>query len=182
MSRELSKLLPEFREHVEGLLDDCEASGYPMRPFFTVRTPFEQARLWRQSRSTRQIHAKLAELEAAGASFLAHCIESVGPQYGRHVTNAIPGFSWHQWGEAVDCFWLLDGDAEWSTRKKVNGTNGYLNYAILARDRGLTAGGFWHTFRDWPHVQWRPESSPRRLYEVGEVDRVMEARFGAAEE
>ncbi len=88
MSRELSKLLPEFREHVEGLLDDCEASGYPMRPFFTVRTPFEQARLWRQSRSTRQIHAKLAELEAAGASFLA-CA-----QHGRTPAGGSPATSW----------------------------------------------------------------------------------------
>jgi len=130
MSRDLDSLVPEFRSKVEELLVLCDQSGYSMRQFFTLRTPFEQGKLWRQSRSSQEVRQKISELQNGGADFLALCIDSVGPQDGRHVTNAIPGLSWHQWGEAVDCFWLLDGNAEWSTRKKVDGLNGYWNVSV----------------------------------------------------
>ncbi|MGR9051612.1 MAG: M15 family metallopeptidase [Gammaproteobacteria bacterium] len=179
MSRDLNDLVPEFREKVETLIAHCNDSGYPMRQFFTLRTPFEQGKLWRQSRSSHDVQKKIAELRDSGAGFLAHCIESVGPQDGRPVTNAIPGFSWHQWGEAVDCFWLVDNQAEWSTRRQIDGKNGYMNYADLARSMGLTAGGFWKSLKDWPHVQFRKESGPGRVFSLQEIDKEMEKRFNA---
>jgi hypothetical protein len=116
-------------------------------------------------------------LRAEGANFLAHCLESVGPQHRDPVTNALPGFSWHQWGEAVDCFWLLDGRAEWSTTRKVNGENAYRVYAHEATTLGLTAGGLWPRFKDWPHVQLRSASSPSSLG-VDKIDQAMQERFG----
>ena len=121
---------------VVALLDRCEARGTPMRRTSTLRSPFDQATLWRQSRSKEEIEAKIAELKSQSAPFLADCIARVGPQHGDPVTNAIPGLSWHQWGEAVDCFWLVDGEAEWSPRKEINGLNGYQVYARRHRRRG----------------------------------------------
>ncbi len=178
MSRDLNDLVPEFRTRVETLLAACDAAGYPMRPFFTLRTPFEQGALWRQSRTGQEVRGKIAELRGNGAEFLAHCIESVGPQSGRHVTNAIPGMSWHQWGEAVDCFWLVDGQAEWSTRRKINNLNGYGNYADQAVTLDLDPGGHWRSFRDWPHVQFRGDANPGRVYALLEIDQTMQTRFG----
>ncbi len=178
MSRDLNDLIPEFRTQIEQLLLSCDGSGYGMREFFTLRTPFEQGKLWRQSRSTQEVNQKIDELRSKGADFLAHCIESVGSQNGRHVTNAIPGLSWHQWGEAVDCYWLLDGNAEWSTKRKINGNNGYFNYATIANTMGLDAGGFWSSLKDWPHIQLRKVSSPARIYSLQEINREMENRFG----
>lgn len=178
MSQDLNDLIPAFKAQVEQLLSECESSDYPMRQFFTLRTPFEQGKLWRQSRSKQQVEQKINELRTSGADFLAHCIESVGSQNGRHVTNAIPGLSWHQWGEAVDCFWLIDGNAEWSTRRKINGVNGYTNYANIAKSLGLTAGGFWSSFKDWPHVQLRKESNPVKVFSLQEINREMADRFG----
>ena len=93
------------------------------------------------------------------------------------MTNAIPGLSWHQWGEAVDCFWLLDNKAEWSTRKQVNGVNGYANYAATASAMGLNAGGFWSSLKDWPHVQLRKESHPGKIYSLQEINNEMEKHF-----
>lgn len=177
MSRDLSRLITPFRDKVEELLLSCGDSGYTMRPYFTARSPLEQARLWRQSRSSEEIREKVRWLGQNGADFIAYCIEAVGPQYGPHVTNAIPGLSWHQWGEAVDCFWLLESRAEWSTRKQIDGVNGYHNYANLARQIGLTAGGHWRSFKDWPHVQYRPESNPGRLFSLVEIDNEMRQRF-----
>ncbi|MDD1780484.1 M15 family metallopeptidase [Enterovibrio sp. ZSDZ35] len=178
MSRKLSDLTSEFAQQAKDLINECNSLGVEMRPYFTLRTPQEQAALWRQSRSTEQIQSKLAALRDGGADYLASCIEQVGPQHGRHVTNAIPGYSWHQWGEAMDCFWLVNGKAEWSDRTKVNDVNGYRLYAETANRLGITAGGLWRSFKDWPHVQSRAESHPGKIYTLSDIDAAMRERFG----
>ena len=104
MSRDLNDLTNEMRTHVDNLLEECRAQGYEMRPYFTLRTAQEQAQLWRQSRTNKEITQKIQELQSNGAPFLADVIQRVGDQNGPKVTNAIPGLSWHQWGEAMDCF------------------------------------------------------------------------------
>lgn len=91
----------------------------------------------------------------------------------------MPGLSWHQWGEAVDCFWSLNGSAEWSASTKADGINGYRIYASFAKDMGLDAGGFWHSFKDWPHVQMRSAGSPISAgMTLAEIDAEMHNRFG----
>jgi peptidoglycan L-alanyl-D-glutamate endopeptidase CwlK len=177
-SRDLQDLIPEFRQKLEKLLKNCLKRGVEMRPYQTLRDPFEQAKYWRQSRSRERITAKIQELKNSGAEFLAYCLESVGPQSGDPVTNALPGLSWHQWGEAVDCFWLVDGNDEWSPNKKVNGVNGYRVYAEEAQKLGLTAGGLWTSIKDWPHVQLQSFSNPLGLYSLPEIDQIMKERFG----
>lgn len=171
-------LTPAFRAKLGDLLAGCHANGVEMRPYVGLRTPLEQARLWRQSRTREEIERMIAELNRAGATYLAHCIESVGPQSGKPVTNAIPGLSWHQWGEAVDCFWVVGDRAEWSARKEVGGSNGYAVYAREAAALGLAAGGLWQRLKDWPHVQLRPAVSPAKIMALSEIDRVMRERFG----
>src|ERR1051325_8997540 len=179
MAVDLDALIPVFRSSIEKLLGNCRVRGVDMRPYFTVRTPFEQAKLWRQSRSRLEIDAEIQRLRRADADFLAHCLESVGPQHGDPVTNALPGYSWHQWAEAVDCFWVVDGKAEWSTEKVVNGLNGYKVYAEEAVKLGLNAGGLWHTLKDWPHVQRRPDASPATIMSLKEINDGMRERFGS---
>jgi len=178
MPVELSKLEEGFREKLDSLLTACKVRGVEMRPYFAIRTPFEQAKLWRQSRTREEINQKIAWLFSHGAPFLAHCLESVGPQNGRHVTNAIPGLSWHQWGEAVDCFWAVGEKAEWSAAKKVGDINGYHVYAAEAAELGLDPGGLWKKIKDWPHVQLRSVGSPAKLYSFTEIDEKMQQVFG----
>lgn len=160
MSVGLDQLTAEFRRSVEALLDQCKMNGVEMRPFFAVRSPQEQARLWRQSRSREEIEAATHRLQAGGAVFLARILVSMGAQHGPRVTNCLPGLSWHQWGEAVDCFWAVNGVAEWSASRLVDGVNGYHFYARMARASGLYPGGLWRSLKDWPHVQLRSEGSP----------------------
>lgn len=178
MSRDLDDLTPEFKVKAEELIRLCDESGYPMRPYFTLRTPFEQGKLWRQSRSSAKVQEKITYLKNQDAEFLAYCIESVGPQNGDPVTNAIPGLSWHQWGEGLDCYWLLNGDAEWSETKEVNGVNGYKNYVQKALSLNLTAGGLWTSIQDWPHVQMQSADSPQDAFSLQEINRTMKERFG----
>ncbi len=183
MSRRVSDLTTAFRKDVKTLRDACKTKGVEMKPYFTLRTPEEQAKLWRQSRSSQQVKDGIAQLKKDGAPYLAQVLKDVGPQQGTPVTNALPGNSWHQWGKACDCYWLLDDSAEWSTAKKItlpDGTqqNGYRLYAQVAKEQGLTAGGFWTSLKDWPHVQHPADSSPRRLYSWAEIDEAMKKKFG----
>ncbi len=168
-----------FRSQLEALLANLKARGVEMRPVQALRSPREQAVLWRQSRSAEEIAAGIARLKAGKADFLASVLESVGPQHGPHVTNSLPGLSWHQWGEAVDCFWAVNGKAEWSTTLMLDGINGYRVYAATARDMKLEAGGLWTGFQDWPHVQIRPAPSPLAAgLTLAEIDTEMRKRFG----
>ena len=157
----LDTLHPDFRAKVEQLLANLARQGFTLRPYCTVRDPFEQAKLWRQSRSSQQIKTMVARLRAQGAGRIAACIEEVGPRSGKPVTNAVPGYSWHQYGEAIDCFLLdKDGHADWDSSAL-----GYVAYAREATALGLRAG---RDFGDSPHVQFRHhephhDNSPARL-------------------
>lgn len=159
MAISLDGLDSGFCATLETTLDACAEAGVIMIPYFGRRTPFEQGKLWRQSRTLQQINAGVQKLTDHGAPFLAHCIQSVGPQHGPHVTGAMPGLSWHQWLEAMDCYWERDGEAVWST-EILGDKNGYRIFAARATAAGLTAGGYWQSLKDWPHVQKRSSSSP----------------------
>lgn len=173
MAATLSSLVPEFRTKAEQLIENCFARGVEMRPYFAIRTPKEQGALWRQSRSYEEVIAKIRELRAQGCDYIANAIELAGAQHGPHVTNAIPGLSWHQWGEACDFFWVVDGKANWSTDQIINGLNGYKVLAEEAAKLGMDAGGLWNSFKDWPHVQLRSASSPLKIMSLKDIDNEM---------
>ncbi|MBP7003651.1 MAG: M15 family metallopeptidase [Amaricoccus sp.] len=161
------------------VLKDLLSFGVEMRPYFGIRTPKEQAILWRQSRSKEEIAAAVLRLKQGGAPFLAETLESVGPQNGPEVTKALPGLSWHQWGEAVDCFWAVNGKAEWSSSKIIDGVNGYKEYARRVKQAGLDAGGLWPSFKDWPHAQFRRQGSPTSAgMTLAEIDAEMRKMYG----
>lgn len=146
-SRDISTLSEEFRVKVASLLENCSKRGVEMRPFYTRRGPKVQAVLWRRSRSALEIASAIKNLKKS-APVIAAILEEVGPQYGRWATNALPGQSWHQWGEAVDCFVLNTmGQAVWSAQHV-----GYSIYAEEAEKLGLVAGHHWK-LRDSVHVQ-----------------------------
>lgn len=181
MAVSLNDLDPGFRTKVGELLPRCAQQGARMVPTQGLRTPWQQAIYWRQSRSISEIAAAIAMLQNAGAAFLAGVLDAVGPQHGREVTKVLPGNSWHQWGEALDCFWEVDGRAEWSTTRKVNGVNGYHVYAGAAKALGLDAGLFWTRFKDAPHVQLRRTANPLASgLTWPAIDRAMQERFGAS--
>jgi peptidoglycan LD-endopeptidase CwlK len=176
----LDSLVDGFQQKVIQLIQNCEQGGIIMQPYFTLRDPFKQAEFWRQSRTTFEIQKKIEELKQSGAFFLAHCIESVGKKYGEHVTNAIPGLSWHQWGEAVDSVWVVNKKSEWSTQITIKGLNGYMVYADEAKKLGLDSGFFWTKFKDSPHVQFRKAPSPLVELTLIQIDAEMEKRFKRA--
>lgn len=168
----LKDLVPDFREKCEELLTICKANGQTYVPYFTLRSPKVQARLWRQSRSTATIRATIGKLRIQEAHFLADCIEEVGPQNGKPVTNALPGMSWHQYGEAMDVFLLnADGTENWSTRE-------YIPLVRHARELGLTPGPVW----DSGHIQLRSGSPLSVFGDMKAVDEQCRERWHGRDE
>lgn len=174
MSRDLNLLEPGFREKVNFVLGRVNANNekFKLRPFFTLRHPEQQARLWRQSRSSEQVRDTISMLKRQGAHYLAACLINVGPQHGRWATNALPGQSWHQWGQAIDCFVAASGKAVWDSTHP-----GYQQYARVAEEYGLTAGAYWRR-SDAVHVQLNSDRVSQS-YRWPEIDERMSLRFAA---
>jgi len=177
-------LEPEFHRRATAVIADLAKMGIEMRMYDGVRHPVEQAKLWRQSRTRAEIEAGIKTLVSAGATKLADLLDSVGPQHGRWATDAMPGDSWHQFGEACDCVWIVKGAANWSTDALIEMVgpnkrlaNGYKEYVRLARLAALTPGGLWRR-GDWPHIQKRSIRKPSAAWRWDDIEARMMERFG----
>lgn len=171
MRFDAERLEPKFASLCRKLIYICGAKEIKLKPYSGVRGPREQAKLWRQGRDTKTIEEMIIKLEEREAPFLAQCLREVGPQNGPFVTNALPGESWHQWGEAMDCFVLDNNGMPIEDGQDLQ----YKEYGEVARDLGLTAGVFWK-FADPGHVQLRRDGV-RMYYSWPEIDRIMKAKF-----
>lgn len=164
-------LTPEFFHALVQMIGKCQEHGVNVVPYEGIRTPHEQAKLWRRGRSLAFIEQKIKWLADNGMEYLSAILEDVGPQEGRLVTHALPGFSWHQWGEACDLYVADDeGNPIWD-----GGNDGYFILAECAEEEGLTSGHRW-AMRDSVHVQFRAESV-RAVYKPEEIDQHMRLRF-----
>lgn len=172
MAADLNLLVPEFRVKVVAVLAECASRGFVLRPFFTSRTPSEQARLWRQSRTADQLTTAAARLIEKGAPWMAAILVKQPPTHGVWATNSLPGNSWHQFGEAVDCFLVENKHAIWNDKHP-----GYAAYASVARDQGLNAGFFWKGTTDTVHVQLREAASPLHTFTWSQIEAEMKRRF-----
>ncbi len=151
---DVSKLQEGFGERFDLLKNLLAASGIEVLFYCGFRPCAEQAKLWRASRTSEQVHAKISELESSGFDFLAKVIRDVGPQFGetgRHLTNAIPGMSHHNYGQAADGVVMVVGKPDWAM------AYGHLwdMYGRLAGHAGLEWAGAWKRFREYVHVQHR---------------------------
>lgn len=122
-SRDLNDLEPETRAKAFDFLRRCKEDGLSVLVTNTYRPPEVQAALYAKGRTAP----------------------------GTKVTNAKPGFSWHQFRCALDVVPLRDKKAVWGT----SGEDGELWQRVGAHGRaaGLEWGGDWKKFKDMPHFQ-----------------------------
>lgn len=133
-----------FWQTCEELIKKMEDDGYTIRLVSGKRTPREQAKIWRNGRASYLIKSTIKNLRDKKQNAIADLVEDVGPQMGKHVlTQTLPGYSWHNWGEAIDV-WVND-DASGSDAN-------YQPLAIAAKALNLTPGYYFH-FRDPGHIQ-----------------------------
>ncbi len=169
---DFSKLDPEFSKRAQALLDLLEKDfKIKMLPYFGIRTLLEQGKLWRQSRPKQAIDYKVQYLNQQNAGYLAAAIENAGPSTGKVATQAIPGYSWHNWGRALDCVYMKNNLVCWDAKDP-----GYRVYASQAEKMGLTAGLDFKSFTDAGHIQLNSKEVPQ-LYTLEEVNEEMGKRF-----
>lgn len=170
MSRSLDDLTPELHLKIVTLLQNCATRGVEFVPYFTLRSPQDQAALWRQSRGVAAIDTEIALLQSLGAPWLAQVLRDAPSKPGPWATNGVPGNSWHQWGEACDCYWKTPTGIQWTDGQ------GYEVYALEAQKLGLTIGRLFMT-PDIDHVQWRSQGAPSYLYSWPEINAKMQEMF-----
>lgn len=160
-SRNLSDLKEEVRIKAEEVIRRCSEKGVDLLIYCTLRTLEEQSRLYRQSRKFSVITKKIDSLNRQGLNKIANILESVGPCSGPYVTDAGPGESWHNYGEAFDAVPLIDGKAAWDVKQFRNIWN---IYGESVEKSGLVWSGRWKSFREMPHAQLRHKGNPLKMY------------------
>jgi peptidoglycan L-alanyl-D-glutamate endopeptidase CwlK len=169
MSADLNDLIPEFRAKVTVALDQLAAEGTKFVPYFTLRNPVKQAGLWRQSRSAAVVRKQIDDLRAEACDYIADCLDKAGPSSGPWATNALPGVSWHQYGEAVDCY-LLDatGKPDWQAAH-------YGRFGTVGDANGMWWGGH---FGDTDHWQNRRIEPPAAFGTLRQINDALAAKWG----
>ena len=165
-SRKLDDLQPETREKALLFLELAKDAEFPVLIYCTYRSDHEQACLYRQSRSLPVIKHKADQLRFNfGRPDLAQLLMDVGPQYGRHVTNAGPGQSLHGYRCALDGVPLVGGKPVWDDDTPEERAI-WARYGELVELAGLEWSGRWTQFKETPHAQ-EPGMDWRELIKRG---------------
>jgi len=134
-SRDPAELLPTVRRMLAQFLDECRVRGLDIIVTSTFRDQEAQAELYARGRT----------------------------KPGRIVTNAAPGWSWHNWRCAFDVVPLRRGKPVWGTAG--NGIDDdptdddaddleiWERVGQVGEFVGLEWAGRWTRFREFPHFQ-----------------------------
>lgn len=148
--KRLAEIYPGLADLVRAMADQLAAEGIDIRVTQSLRPMAEQEALYAQGRTAS----------------------------GDIVTNAQAGYSWHNYGLAVDVAPLTPQGPDWNTSHPVWGRIVAVGSAL-----GLESGSAWRTFPDWPHFQFRgnypvtPDAAARATFAAGGLSAVWQAAF-----
>jgi peptidoglycan LD-endopeptidase CwlK len=148
--KRLSEVYPGLADKVRQMAAQLEAEGIDIRVTQSLRPWKEQEALYEQGRS----------------------------QPGEIVTNARPGYSWHQFGLAVDVAPLTPQGVDWNTSHPV-----WVRIVAVGESLGLFPGAEFRSFPDWPHFQLTgrfpvtPTDECRAIFAGGGLATVWQAAF-----
>jgi hypothetical protein len=162
----------KFHDRLYAFIDKCRAIDIVLSFDKGFVHPKEQAKLWRQSRSDSQIDLMIGELHANDAPFLVKLLTEAATKPGVHMTDELPGYSWHNWGQAY-IYTVLGEDG----RDLLPTSNVYKKTAELAKDVGLTAGFYLKPKQPYL-IQLSTYKSPINEYSVQEISKAMERLYG----
>lgn len=113
-SRDMQDLRSDIRHRAEEFIGLAEDEGIDILIYCTMRSADEQARLYRQHRTYRDILRKADQLRTEGFAMAAATLLAVGPQHGDKIkTGAAPWQSPHQYGLAFDFVPTANGKLLW---------------------------------------------------------------------
>lgn len=128
-SRRLEDLHPRVREMAEQLLDHAAAAGIPINVTFTLRSMETQDALYAQGRT----------------------------KPGKVVTNARAGYSFHNFGLALDVVPAeLLALPNWgdTPERQAHTTAIWNRLGAVGKAIGFRWGGDFHSIKDRPHFEW----------------------------
>jgi len=170
MAADFTLLQFDFRLRVFEAIRICLNFETEVLCYCTIRTPEEQAILFRKSRTRKEIKQRIQSMTDKGFPFFAETLSKVGPQsgvLGKHLTNAAPGESWHQYGLACDCVPVVAGKALWN-----DDAIEWTIYGGAAEYTDLTWAGNWSLkSREYPHIQRYRINNPLSFYQSEELAR-----------
>jgi hypothetical protein len=173
MASEISLLIPQFRKQLICALDAAKSQGLQIEVLTTIITPLEQAALWKQGRSRIDAELKVMALKDAKAPYLAECLQKAVAQETNIVTNLLPGYSWHQWGEAALLIWVDKQKIVFDTRGA-----GYRKFAEILKEFSLhCASENDDSPLAWRTATFRASPNAGESYKVSEIDSEMQKRF-----
>lgn len=167
-SKDIHDLIPEMQDKCNLVINECKKRGVEILVFQTFRSLQYQARIWRQSRTKYEILEKVDYFKTHGYDYLADILTMVGPQHGPHVTNSCCGESWHSFKEAFDAVIVVDKKAVWDDSHPH-----WKIYGEVVQSCGLTWGGGWKSFTDFPHAQLRAGANPMRTYTPADLKNIL---------
>jgi peptidoglycan L-alanyl-D-glutamate endopeptidase CwlK len=141
----LSLVLPGLADKIRTMAEMLSLEGIEIRVTQGLRTWAEQAALYAQGRTAP----------------------------GSVVTNAQPGYSWHNFGLAVDVAPFDGGVPEWNTSQPAWG-----RIIAIGESLGLFSGDEFHAIKDEPHFQLTgqlpvsPDDSVRAEFQSGGIEAV----------
>lgn len=146
--RDLRELHPKFLPRVERWLSNCKDKGYDLLVVETRRTFAVAYAYYTQGR--------LPPLEVAYWRKKAGLPTISLKECNKIITRAKPGLSWHIYGLAVDFVPMMDRRLlDWKYNPE-DPNDDYDEIANEAEALGMTWGGEFRSFKDYPHVEWHP--------------------------
>jgi len=109
---------PYLLSKIELVIDEAKSKGIDLRVVRGYRSLETQQKLYNQGRITK----------------------------GGIVTNALPGYSFHNYGWAVDVCEYTDGKPNWQSKR-------WDEIGEIGKNNGLNWGGDWKRLVDKPHLQ-----------------------------
>lgn len=146
--KKLDTLDPEFKDIVVQLIMGAEiATGVKWSCYCGRRTMAEQKFLYEQAHDgiDNDHDGKIDEAD-------------------EHVTNAPAGYSAHNYGLAVDCAPIVGDNYWWNAPDKI-----WKAYADTAVKLGLTAGYYFKSIHDAPHVEHSRWKEQQALWKAGKI-------------
>lgn len=138
---------PELARRIRQMADMLELEGVHIRVTQGLRSWTEQMNLWLKGRDIQ-----------------GNVIDA-----NKVVTKARPGYSWHQFGLAVDVVPIdAVGQPDWNVDHPV-----WKRIVQVGESLGLVSGSEWRTFPDWPHFQLTgklptsPDDAVRQTFKQG---------------
>lgn len=147
----LEEVHPKLATQVRSMAEMLEAENITIRVVQSIRSWSEQQALWQEGR------------DADGNVVDAKAV----------VTNAKPGYSYHNFGLAVDVAPFDTGIPDWNSSHPA-----WLRIVSVGESVGLFAGAEFRTFPDFPHFQMTgrlpvsPDDAVRAAYETGGMEAI----------